>query len=250
MEVVFSEGQHPFVPEPAQGGGHGAAVHRQIVRQLLAVQGDVKRRPSRLQRLGGQVAEELVPGGPAGHVADLPGEGQIPPRQHGQQVPGEFRRPRQAAGQRLHPPQEEHLRRLRRQHTHLQGLAPQAGVGLREHLAGPGQAHDGAAAPEVLLHNVQRSGEDQPHPVRPLSPPQDRLAPVIAALPGVKALQQPGQVLPGDPAEQRRLQQRLWVIHQIPPLRCKNNILFSHCTIPCPRKQAKGLKPQKGDTLW
>ena len=208
MEVVFAEGQHPLVPEPAQRGGHGAAVHRQIVRQLLAVQGDVELGPPRLQRLGGQIADELVPGGPPGHVADLPGERQIPPRQHGQQIPGEDGSARQIVRQRPAAVQEERLRRLRRQHAHLQRFAFETGIGLREHLAGPGQAHDGAAAPEVLLHDVQRSGEDQPHPVRPLSPPQDRLAPAIAVLPGVKALQQPGQVFPRDPAEQRRPQQR------------------------------------------
>ena len=89
--MVFLKRQHTLVPELSKRGRHGAAVHRQIVCQLLAVQRDIKLRPSGLHGLGGQITEQLVPGGTAGHVADLPGEGQISPRQNGQQVPGEFR---------------------------------------------------------------------------------------------------------------------------------------------------------------
>ena len=137
-------------------------------------------------------------------MADLPGEGQISPRQNGQQVPGEFRGARPGTGQRLYTAEKQHLRIRCRQHGHLQRLTAQTGIGLRKHLSGPGEAHNGAAPPEILLDDMQRPGEDQPQPVRPLSPPQDHFTPATAALPCAQALQQRRQRLLRNPAEQRR----------------------------------------------
>ena len=91
----------------------------------------------------------------------------------------EFRGARPVAGQRLHTVQKQHLRIRCRQHGHLQRLAAQTGRGLRKHLSGPGQAHDGAAPPEILLDDMQRPGEDQPQPVRPLSPPLESAASLV-----------------------------------------------------------------------
>ena len=36
-KMVFAEGKKTLVPQPAKLIGHGTAVHRQVVRQLLAV---------------------------------------------------------------------------------------------------------------------------------------------------------------------------------------------------------------------
>lgn len=65
VEMVFLKRQHTLVPELSKCGRHGAAVHRQIVCQLLAVQRDIKLRPSGPACLGGQITEQLVPGGAA-----------------------------------------------------------------------------------------------------------------------------------------------------------------------------------------
>ena len=42
MKMILAELQNPLIPELPQRGGHGTAVHRQKIRQLLTVQRDVK----------------------------------------------------------------------------------------------------------------------------------------------------------------------------------------------------------------
>ena len=54
-----------------------------------------------------------------------------------------------------------------------------------------------------------------PQTVRPLSPPQDRFSPVVAALPCAQALQQRRQLLPRNPAEQRRPEKRGGNFHAV-----------------------------------
>src|SRR5699024_2684413 len=71
-EAAAGEVQHPLPPELPQLGGQGAAVHRQVVGQLLPVQGDSEGGAPRRLRLVGQVGEDLGPSGPLGQVADLP----------------------------------------------------------------------------------------------------------------------------------------------------------------------------------
>lgn len=60
-----------LVSELAQLLRHGTAVDGQIVRQLLAVEGDVEFRTSLPQGLLRQVGQQLFPGGTLGQMGQL-----------------------------------------------------------------------------------------------------------------------------------------------------------------------------------
>ena len=62
-KVVFAGLQQSLVPHAAQLFGEGAAVHTQVIRQLLPVKGDEKGAAALLQGLGGKVRDKPAPDG-------------------------------------------------------------------------------------------------------------------------------------------------------------------------------------------
>lgn len=66
--------QQPFIPHFPQLRGECAAVHAQVIGQLLAVKGDLKAAGPLAEGLGGKVGEQASPDGLLGDMADLPGQ--------------------------------------------------------------------------------------------------------------------------------------------------------------------------------
>ena len=75
--MVLAEGEHPFVPHPAQLLGEGAAVKVEVVSQLLAVEGKVELHAARLNGLAGQIGQQPPPHGLGGGAEDAAGEGEV-----------------------------------------------------------------------------------------------------------------------------------------------------------------------------
>ena len=70
-EVVFVVIQQPVFFHAAQFRRHGAALHCQIIRQLLSVKGDGKNSAAGILCAGGKEGQELFPYAAAGDVGNL-----------------------------------------------------------------------------------------------------------------------------------------------------------------------------------
>ena len=63
LKVVLFKVQHALVPHSCEFLAHGAPVHRQEIRQLLAIEGNDNLCAALQLCLFGQVGNELFPGG-------------------------------------------------------------------------------------------------------------------------------------------------------------------------------------------
>ena len=84
--MIPVESEQSLVAHPAQLPGHGASVHRQIIRQLLPVKRDTEFRASAFFRFHRQIRQQLVPGIFLRHVLYFVREHQIFLRQYGEQI--------------------------------------------------------------------------------------------------------------------------------------------------------------------
>ena len=80
------KGEQPFVPQTAELLREGAAVDREIVGELLAIEGDGKTGAAHFAGAGGEIEEQLLPGGALGEAEDLLGEGDVFLREDERQV--------------------------------------------------------------------------------------------------------------------------------------------------------------------
>ena len=87
--MVFVVIQQPVFFHAAQFRRHGAALHRQIIRQLLSVKGNGKNSAAGILCAGGQEGQEFFPCAAAGNVSNFPCQCQIPSGEDLQQTAGE-----------------------------------------------------------------------------------------------------------------------------------------------------------------
>lgn len=87
--MIFVVIQQPVLFHAAQFCRHGAALHRQIIRQLLPVKGNGKNSAAGILCAGGQEGQEFFPCAAAGDVSNLSGQCQIPSGEDLQQTAGE-----------------------------------------------------------------------------------------------------------------------------------------------------------------
>ena len=117
----------------------GAAVHTQVIRQLLPVKGDGKGAAALLQSLGGKVRDKSAPDGLGAGAENAVGEGPVLPGENGHQVAQQLPLPR---GARVVFPQQsaqadgEDFAVLGGHGGHQQGPAGE-GVSFPKDLAGP-----------------------------------------------------------------------------------------------------------------
>ena len=165
-KVVPVRLQKPLPAHFAQFIGQGAAVHIQVVGQLLAAEGDVEFQPALLGRLEGEIGEKPAPDGFGGGVEDAPGEGQIFVGGNGQQI-GHQTAVMGALTEALveHPShiQPQNLRRLRGHHAHHHGLLGQGGVGLSKDVSRTQMVQHTLVAPYVVALHRHPAGQKQPH---------------------------------------------------------------------------------------
>ena len=87
--MIFVVIQQTVLFHAAQFRRHGAALHRQIIRQLLPVKGNGKNSAAGILSAGGKEGQELFPCAAAGDVGNLPCQCQIPSGEDLQQTAGE-----------------------------------------------------------------------------------------------------------------------------------------------------------------
>jgi hypothetical protein len=209
MEAVPGKIQDPLPAEFPQLGGKGAAVHRKIVRHLLAVKGNGEFRAARLLGLGGQVGENLLAGSGLSQVFYFPGEKKVPLGQNPEKAAPKgkaqglgFRLGE--GGEKAFGGEEEDPAGLRCRHSHLHGAGREAGIALPEELPRPQLGQDAAATPEILPLDVNTAGEDQTHGSGGFPLAQEKGASGIFFTAGGEPSQQLFRFLAAHPLEQGR----------------------------------------------
>ena len=80
--MIFPHAQQPLALHSAQFGRQRAAIHPQIIRQLLAVKGNIKLLPAPAGRLIGEIGLEPSADGFCRNMEHAPGKDQILLRRH------------------------------------------------------------------------------------------------------------------------------------------------------------------------
>ena len=206
--MVLVVGQQPLALHPRQLAAHGAAVHAQIVGQLLAVVGNVKAVLSGALDALGKVRHE--PGADALRrcVQDALRELQVFGRAHGQQVLNELGVKRagvRARREHLADVQKQHLGVLRSGHADEQRLARDAGIGLGKHFARADVAEQTVAAPDVVVADHGHAGEHHAELLGRRALGENGLAPVVMLLCRAETLQQQRQFIAANAAKEARV---------------------------------------------
>lgn len=206
--MVLVIAQQPLALHPRQLAAHGAAVHAQIVGQLLAVVGDVKAvLPGAFHALG-KVRHEPGANALRRRVQDALRELQILGRAHGQQVLDELGVKRagvRAGREHLADVQKQHLGVLRGGHADEQRLARDAGIGLGKHLTGADVAEQTVVAPDVVIADHGHAGEHHAELFGRRALGENGLAPVVVLLHRAETLQQQRQLIGADAAKEMRV---------------------------------------------
>ena len=203
MIAVYSDDPIPL--HLAQLVGHGAAVHAQVIRQLLPVEGDIKFPAAVLGRLKGQVAEQPAPDALGTGVHDAPGQVQAFPGGDGEHIadqPVMEAAGVGADGEHAIGIQKQHLRRLVGHGADHQLFAGQAGVVFRKDLPCAHPIQNAAVAPDIIILDGYAAGEHHAHGGDGLPLPADELAPLIGFRCRLQAAQHALNILRRDAPEQ------------------------------------------------
>ena len=174
--------QQPFPAQLSDLGGKTAAVHFQVICQLLTVKGDGKAGASLLFSLEQQVCPQLIPGGAAGSDSDLLMKQQVFGGYHLQQVVNDLlmKSTGIAAGVgHTGMLQQQGFTVLYGYYAYRQRLHIGAGKGLPKKLPGLHGGYDAAVAEIIGLQDLQAAGKQDAHAAGRLSFCQHRLLPGI-----------------------------------------------------------------------
>ena len=209
FKLILVKSKDPFIPQAAEFGGHGAAVHREIVRELLTVERNREFRGLAPLGLPGQIGQKLVPRSALCHALQLPGQLKIAACHNSKQIRDHPVVERTCVGtgcqKRLHP-KKDNFRWFDSNSSHLNGNPRCGRIGLTEHFAGPDFGQDTAVAPEILLDHVNLAGTHQPdiriHLPVVINPLALRKVPPLR----VQTMYHRIEFVGRDPVEERRLQ--------------------------------------------
>lgn len=196
---------NPIPLHLAQLVRHGAAVNAQVIRQLLAVEGDIERPAAVLGRLKRQVAEQPTPDALGAGVHDAPGQAQAFSGGNGEHIadqPVMEATGVGADGEHAIGAQKQHLCWLSSHRADHQPLAGQAGVVFRKDLPCAHPIQNAAVAPEIIILDGYAAGEHHAHGSDGLPLPADELAPLIGFRCRLQAAQHAFDILRRDAPEQ------------------------------------------------
>ncbi len=197
--------KHPFVPQPAQFIGHGAAVHGKKIRQLLPVEGNGEGAAVLPFGFVRKVGEQFFSCGALRHVAELLDKALVLVRdriEHILDQPGV-----EGAGRgadRQDPPgiEEEDRAFLRGDDIVHQRAAVRHDIGFPEHFSGADLIQDVKVAPVILLLDMESAFRKKHQIPDVLALPERVFA--LAVLPDlrVQAVQHRADIVVSDAGEQ------------------------------------------------
>ncbi len=162
--MVFAKLDELLISEPTKLTGHRAAVDGEVVGELLAVEGNVEGGVPLVPRLTREIGEQLLARGTLGQMFQFPTELEIALCQNGEKISGQLVVKRAGVCAECH-----HFRHVQKKDFcggpcpdgHFQWLIGPDGVGFPENITGETSGDEVGVAPEVLLHNIDRTGENQ-----------------------------------------------------------------------------------------
>ena len=205
--MVFVKRQQSLIPHFSELQRQPAALHAEVIRQLLPGKGDIKLIASPALRLGGKIRHQLGARGALPHMGQLFIQQQVLFRQLPQQVaddPPVVHAGGGADAQNTLYPQKHHRDCALRLHAHIQHRSRRAGKYLGEGLPRPGLGKDIAVAPYILLHDEHAPHQHKPHLLRRIPGTQQPGALGEGVDPRRKAGEHGGKLLPGNAGKQRR----------------------------------------------
>ena len=175
--MILVKLQQPVLLHLPQLQGQSAALHPQIVRQLLPGKGDVQfigPQPLGLRR---EIGHDLGPGGALAHVGELFPQTQVFPRQLPQKItddPAVVGAGGGAQSQNAPHVQKQDGDRRFRQNAHVQHRARRAGIGGGKDLSRPRLGQNIPVPPDILLEHQDRSRQHQTHRLCRIPRPQHK----------------------------------------------------------------------------
>ena len=171
--MVFLISDEPVPPHKGQFVGKRAALYAEVIRQLLAIVGDVKAIASAALDAFRKIGEQPLADGLGACVQHPAGELQIFLRAERQQVPHEPHMVRTDPGAGLRQPsdvQQQRLRILGGGHIDHQRLARYTGIRFRKDTARADAVQNAVIAPHVPHLNDDPAGQHHAEPIdgRPL----------------------------------------------------------------------------------
>ena len=172
--------QQPFLLQLGKLHRHGSTLHAEKIRQLLTVKGDIKGEGGLPDGLGGQVGQQLFPGGPLADMGDLIVKEQYFVCQNADQIADEFLvmvAGGGAGGEQPLDVEQQNFAILLCHHADVQDGTGGGGVRLPEKIPGIALGQDVAVSPKILLNHKGGAGQHKPHDLRGISGTEDIGAP-------------------------------------------------------------------------
>lgn len=156
LKMIPFGDQQPFLLQLGKLYRHGGTLHAEKICQLLTVKGDVKGEGRLPDGLGGQVGQQLFPGGALADMGDLIVKKQYFICQNADQIADEFLvmvAGGGAGGEQPLDVQQQDLAILLCHHADVQDGTGGGGVRLAEKVPGIAFGQDVAVPPKILLYH-------------------------------------------------------------------------------------------------
>ena len=219
LKALFPALYNAFLLQLADLGGQAASLNLQVIRQLLAVKGDIKTCALRLFGLEHQISHEFLPGGTPGSDLDLLVKHEVFGSDILHQIENHLLM--EAAGigagvENAVTVDQHDFAGLICDDVHRNGRYLGAGKGLGEDFRGLNAGEDGSVPKVVDLHDLGGAGKNDADVSGRIALRENGLFLFIGSHSCPKAAQQDQQIFGFDLAEERAVLQNLDVLlHKI-----------------------------------
>ena len=222
LKMIPFGDQQPFLLQLGKLYRHGGTLHAEKIRQLLTVKGNVKGEGGLPDGLGGQVGQQLFPGGALADMGDLIVEKQYFVCQNTDQIADELLvmvAGGGAGGEQPLDVEQQDLAILLCHHADVQDGTGGGGVRLAEKISGVALGQDVAVSPKVLLYHKGGAGQHKSHDLCGISGTEDIGAPGPGDFCCTDAVQNGQDLIVGKPGKEGAVPQ--------------NRKIFLHKSSPC-----------------
>ena len=221
LKMIPFGDQQPFLLQLGKLHRHGGTLHAEKIRQLLTVKGNVKGEGRLPDGLGGQVGQQLFPGGALADMGDLLVEEQYFVCQNADQIADELLvmvAGGGAGGEQPLDVQQQDLAILLCHHADVQDGTGGGGVRLAEKVPGIALGQDVAVSPKILLDHKGGAGQHKPHDLCGISGTEDIGAPGAGDFRCTDTVQDGQNLIVGKPSKKGAVpQNRQIFLHKSPP---------------------------------
>ena len=221
LKMIPFGDQPPFLLQLGKLHRHGGTLHAEKIRQLLTVKGNVKGEGRLPDGLGGQVGQQLFPGGALADVGDLIIKEQYFVCQNTDQIADELLvmvAGGGAGGKQPLDVEQQDLAIFLCHHADVQDGTGGGGVRFAEKIPDVALGKDIAVSPKILLDHKGGAGQHKPHDLYGISGMEDIGAPGAGDFCGTDAVQDGQNLIVRKPGKKGAApQNRQIFLHKSPP---------------------------------